>query len=45
MAYVQFVEEKHAQDAIKATHGSTIEGKKIEVLLHVKRAENADDGA
>lgn len=45
MAYVQFVEEKSAQEAIKATHSSTVEGKKLEVLLHVKRADNADDAA
>lgn len=42
-AYVQYKDEKDAQEAINKTNGAEFMGKKLEVFAHVKRSDANDD--
>ena len=41
--YVQFEDEKDANDAVNSMNGAEFQGKKLEVFIHQKRSENKSD--
>lgn len=42
-AYVQFETEENAQEAVKQSNGVDLEGKKLEVFIHIKRENETKD--